>query len=233
MKNVFKYYVVYWAVLASVFNLIVFIAPNEMVGMNKFGGAFWSGYVFIMLAFVGQLVCAYLAFKAENKQKFFYNLPLITISYAATIASVIVGTLCMVIPNLPNWVGIIICLVILAFSAVSVVKAKAAADVVSEIDKKIKVKTLFIKSLTVDAESLMARAKTDEINAELKKVYEAVRYSDPMSEEALSGIESQITLKFDLLSKAVVEGNAEAVKSAAEELVILINDRNKKCKLLK
>lgn len=233
MKNVFKYYVVCWAVLAAVFNLIVFIVPNEMVGMNKFGGAFWSGYVFIMLAFVGQLVCAYFAFKAENKQKFFYNLPLITISYAATIASVIVGTLCMVIPNLPNWVGIIICLVILAFSAVSVVKAKAAADVVSEIDKKIKVKTLFIKSLTVDAESLMARAKTDEINAELKKVYEAVRYSDPMSDEALSGIESQITLKFDLLSKAVAEGNAETVKSAAEELVILINDRNKKCKLLK
>lgn len=233
MKNVFKYYVVCWAVLAAVFNLIVFIVPNEMIGMNKFGGAFWSGYVFIMLAFVGQLVCAYFAFKAENKQKFFYNLPLITISYAATIASVIVGTLCMVIPNLPNWVGIIICLVILAFSAVSVVKAKAAADVVSEIDKKIKVKTLFIKSLTVDAESLMARAKTDEINAELKKVYEAVRYSDPMSDEALSGIESQITLKFDLLSKAVAEENAEAVRSAAEELVILINDRNKKCKLLK
>lgn len=233
MKNIFKYYVVCWAVLAAVFNLIVFIVPNEMVGMNKFGGAFWSGYVFIMLAFVGQLVCAYFAFKAENKQKFFYNLPLITISYAATIASVIVGTLCMVIPNLPNWVGIIICLVILAFSAVSVVKAKAAADVVSEIDKKIKVNTLFIKSLTVDAESLMARAKTDEINAELKKVYEAVRYSDPMSDEALSGIESQITLKFDLLSKAVAEENAEAVRSAAEELVILINDRNRKCKLLK
>lgn len=233
MKNLFKYYVVCWAVLAAVFNLIVFIVPNEMAGMNKFGGAFWSGYVFIMLAFAGQLVCAYFAFKEENKQKFFYNLPLITISYAATIASVIVGTLCMVIPNLPNWVGIIICLVILAFSAVSVVKAKAAADVVSEIDKKIKVKTLFIKSLTVDVESLMARAKTDEINAELKKVYEAVRYSDPMSDEALSGIESQITLKFDLLSKAVAEENAEAVKFAAEELVILINDRNKKCKLLK
>lgn len=233
MKNIFKYYVVCWAVLAAVFNLIVFITPNEMVGMNKFGGAFWSGYVFIMLAFVGQLVCAYFAFKSENKQKFFYSLPLITISYTATIASVIVSTLCMVIPNLPNWVGIIICLVILAFSAVSVVKAKAAADVVSEIDKKIKVKTLFIKSLTVDVESLMARAKTDEINAELKKVYEAVRYSDPMSEEALSGIESQITLKFDLLSKAVAEENAEAVRSAAEELVILINDRNKKCKLLK
>lgn len=233
MKNLFKYYVICWAVLAAVFNIIVFITPNEMVGMNKFGGAFWSGYVFIMLAFVGQLVCAYFAFKAENKQKFFYSLPLITISYAATIASVIVGILCMVIPNLPNWVGIIICLVILAFSAVSIAKAKAAADVVSEIDKKIKVKTLFIKSLTVDAESLIARAKTDEINAELKKVYEAVRYSDPMSDEALSGIESQITLKFDLLSKAVAEGNAEAVKSAAEELIILINDRNKKCKLLK
>lgn len=233
MKKLFKYYAVCWAVLVVSFNLIVFIISNEIVGIDNVDGAFWIGYAFIMLAFVGQLVCAYFAFKEENRQKFFYSLPLITISYAATIASVIVGTFCMVIPNLPNWVGIIVCLVVLVFSAVSIAKAKAAADVVSGIDKKIKVKTLFIKSLTVDAESLMARAKTDEVNAELKKVYEAVRYSDPMSDEALSGIESQIILKFDLLSKAVAEEDAETVKSAAEELVILINDRNRKCKLLK
>lgn len=233
MKKLFGYYVICWTILVVFFNLVVFITTNVIAEMNKFGEAFWVGYGFIMFMFAGQLLCSYFAFKEENRQKFFYSLPLITISYAATIVSIIVGTLCMAIPNLPNWVGIIVCLVVLIFSAVSIVKAKAAANVVSDMDKKIKVKSLFIKSLTIDVESLMARAKTDEASAELKKVYEAVKYSDPMSDEALTGIESQITLKFDLLSRAVAEGNIDEVKSLSRELIIFINDRNKKCKLLK
>lgn len=63
-------------------------------------------------------------------------------------------------------------------------------------------------------------------------MFEAVRYSDPMSNDALAGVESQITLKFNELSEAV-SGGADNVKNIADELVILIGDRNKKCKLLK
>ena len=39
-----------------------------------------------------------------------------------------------------------------AFSAISVIKATVAVDVVSEIDEKIKEQTQFIKLLTADAE---------------------------------------------------------------------------------
>ena len=138
----------------------------------------------------------------------------------------------MVIPNLPNWVGIIVCLLILAFTAIAVVKAKAAADVVEKIDNKVKAQTLFIKSLTVDAESLLARVATLEAKDACKKVYEAVRYSDPMANDALAGVESQITLKFNEFSNAVTSG-ADSIGNLANELVVLIGDRNKKCKLVK
>lgn len=37
--------------------------------------------------------------------------------------TLIFGTLCMLIPNLPNWVGIVICLAILSFNAIAVIKA--------------------------------------------------------------------------------------------------------------
>lgn len=78
----------------------------------------------------------------------------------------------------------------------------------------------------------MARAKDDTAKAACKKVYEAVRCSDPMSNDALAGTESQITLKFAEFSDAVQSGSND-ISKLADELTILLNDRNKKCKLLK
>ena len=233
MKKTFNIYAICWAILLVVFNLTAFLIPNEIMGISKFSSNFWIGYVFITIFFIGQLVCAYFAFKQESLKKFFYNTSLITISYSATVLSIVVGILCMILPFVPVWIGAIICLLILGFSAVSVLKAKAAADIVSEVDEKIKVQTFFIKSLTMDAKSLVVKAKSDEIKAELKKVYEAIRHSDPMSNDALTDIETQIKLKFNALSKAVISSNAEETETMAEDLLVLVNDRNKKCKLLK
>lgn len=233
MKKTFHFYAICWIVFLVAFNLIVFLTPNEIAGMSKFSGGFWVGYIFATISLIGQLVCTYFAFQQEKLQKFFYNLSIITISYLASVVSVIVGALCMALPFIPTWIGAVVCVLLLAFNVISVIKATAAADIVSKIDDQIKAQTFFIKSLTVDAESLMAKANNNQTKSELKKVYEAVRYSDPMSHDALSGIEAQITLKFDALSKAVMSGNAEETEAAARELMILINDRNKRCKALK
>ena len=156
MKKVFNSYAIIWAILLAVFNVICFVTPNEVAGMSKFGGAFWAGYVFITIAFIGQLVCAYFALKTDSNTRLFYNIPIIRISYIGLIVTVIVGALCMAIPDLPNWVGIIVCMLVLAFTAIAVIKANTASDIVESIDTKVKAKTLFVKSLTIDAESLLA-----------------------------------------------------------------------------
>lgn len=52
-------------------------------------------------------------------------------------------------------------------------------------------------------------------------------------ENNCTSAESEITVKFAKLSEAVNENNQESVTALATELVILIGDRNKKCKLLK
>ena len=124
MNKNFKYYIAAWAVLTVIFNVIAFATP-AVDGASKFNGAFWSGYVLIMLALIGQLVCAYFAFKAKSKEQLFLKLPLVTISYSALILSFAVGAACMLILNLPNWVGIVLCTLILGVTAVSVIKANA------------------------------------------------------------------------------------------------------------
>ncbi len=232
MKKSIKIYALIWAILLAVFNVICFVTPGEIAGMSKFGGAFWAGYIFITLAFIGQLVCAYMALRTDDKQKLFYNIPVIRISYIGLILTLVFGALCMAIPDLPNWVGIIVCFLVLAFTAIAVIKAKAASDIVGNVDGKIKSQTLFIKSLTVDAENLLDRAKSEEAKSACKKVYDAVRYSDPMSDDALAGIESEIAIKFNQFT-TVANADDKDINTVAEELIVLICDRNKKCKLLK
>lgn len=232
MNKNFKYYAGIWAILLVIFNIVTFVSPNEAAGMTKFGGAFWVGYIFIILAFIGQLAVSFFAFNAKNMQKFFYKIPLIRISWTGLVLTLVFGVLCMVIPDLPNWIGIVACFAVLGFNAISLAKANVAADLVGEIDDKIKAQTSFIKSLTVNAESLMSRAQNETAKSATKKVYEAVRYSDPMSNDDLSGIESEIAIKFNQFAGEVT-ANSEDITTIAEELIVLISDRNKRCRLLK
>lgn len=233
MKKSFSIYSIIWAIFLAVFNVTTFVTPNEIGGASKFSGSFWAGYIFIMVAFLGQLACAFVAFKAENLKKFFYNIPLLSISYGGLVAMLIVGSIFMAIPVLPEWIAIIVCVIILAFNAIAIIKATAAADIVSGIDKKIKTQTFFIKNLSVDAHSLVTSAKTDELRTEAKKVCEAIRYSDPMANAALSDIDAQIKREFKSFDDALQAEDLEIATKASASLVEMIERRNQKCKLLK
>lgn len=232
MKKVMKFYCVIWAILLALFNVISFVSVG-WAETPKYTPSFWIGYIFITIAFIGQLICTYFALKDNDSKKTFYNISLISTSYTGLILSFVFGGLCMIISPLPYWIGIILCAIVLGLNAIAVVKASIAIDIVGEIDEKVKGRTFFIKSLTVDAENLISRAKSEAVKAECKKVYEAVRYSDPMSSNALASIESEITIKFSNFSNAVVSNKFNVASECATELVILIDERNKKCKLLK
>ena len=232
MKKRSGLYIVIWVLLLAVFNLIAFITP-PFFSEVKYTASFWIGYSLITVMLIGQLICALVSMSAESEKKMFYNLSLFKISYAGLIASFIVGGVCIILSPIAYWIGAIVCAIILVFNVIAVLKASIAIDEVEKIDRKIANKTFFIKSITVDAEALMAEAKTDEILSECRKVYEAFRYSDPMSHEALTPIEQDIAIKFGTFMSAVKANDAEAVADNANAILILLNNRNKKCKLFK
>ena len=220
-----KRYIGFWAILFVLFQLIAFISPG-WINVEKYTSSFWIGYVFITASFIGQLICALSALKEENLTKLFYKIPLIRISYIGLIVSFAFGGACMLLSLLPYWIGALVAVIVLAATALSVVKASAAADIVAEIDEKIIHETFFIRNLTAEADGLISRAKTTEDKMLCKKVHEALRYSDPMSSDALDEIEGKIEAQF-----AVFSGSVSS--DAAEELLLLIDERNRKCKFLK
>ena len=225
MKKRFGIYAINWAVLLALFNVIAFISPG-WIWFEKYDAAFWIGYAFISATFLGQLACAWFALKEESTTKLFYKISLITTSYTGLVVTFVIGGLCMLISPLPYWIGILVCSVVLVANILAVIKAVAAIDEVQRIDNKVKAQTSFIKTLTVDVETLISKVQNEAVKAECKRVYEAIRYSDPMSNEALSEIEGYIMLRFAEFS------NSPSTETA-EELLVLVAERNKKCKLLK
>lgn len=232
MKKTFRNYIGIWAALLVLFNVIAFVSVG-WAGQEKYTASFWIGYGFITATFLGQLLCAKAAFKEDSMQKAFYNIPLIRVSYTGLVCSFVFGGACMLISPLPYWVGVILCAIVLTICVISVLKAATAADLVARVDEKVKVQTAFIRLLTVDAENLLSRAKTETAKVACKKVYEAARYSDPMSSDALLSVEEKISAQMEVLIAAVAEGNDDAIAAAAGEVALLIGDRNRKCKVLK
>lgn len=230
MKTSFKIYALIWAIGFAIFNLVAFVPVVSIEGA-EISSSYVIATIFCDIMFFAQLGCGYFAFKPENKQKVFYNIPIVTTSLMSLLVTIVVAVVLALIPDVPNWLTALILAIVTLISVVAILKSHFVAETISKIDDKVKAKTFFIKNLTVDAETLISKASTDEAKAEAKKVYEAIRYSDPMANEALSSLESEITSKFTAFENAVVSG--EALEETSKALLVLIEERNNKCKLLK
>ena len=215
----FKYYVGSWIAMLAAFNAIVFVCAA-----GNFSTSFWIGYIFITLAFIGQLFCAYMAFKPENLTKKFYNLPIVTESYAGLILMLIFGSIFMAAPVLPKWPGIVICVAIFALTIISVMQASAASDMIEAIDKKVADETAFIKGLTKEAELLVAQAKSEEVKAECVKVYEALRYA-PKRSKYSPEVEREIREKFEELNNVVFDNDFSLVEDVTKTILFLVGGR--------
>lgn len=232
MKKNFKSYALIWAIMLAAFNAVVFLVRPVIPGyVVNYDARFWIAWGFILAAFTGNLVCAYFAFKAQSLKKLFYNLPLITVSYAGLIVMLVLGGALMLIPGCPAWIAAVVCLIAAAVTAAAVVRADWAGKAADAVDEKAKAQTAFIKTATLDAQNIANRAKSHAISAACQRVYEALRYSDPMSSEALSAIEAELTEKFKAFENAVNAGQGAA--DAAQSLLETLEERNGKCKAMK
>ena len=110
---------------------------------------------------------------------------------------------------------------------ICLIGTEVARDEIARVESKVEKKVFYIKSLQVDAE-MLANTETDpDVKAALIKLAELIRFSDPMSNDALVDLEKEISDKFIELKTA--EDKAAIIKV----LDSLIVERNKKAKLLK
>lgn len=209
-------------IVFALFNVIAFVIPTDKTA------TFWTAYVFSVVAFAAQIPLWRIALgKRDTLKSKFLGIPIIHVGIAYLIIQLIAFAIFMIFPTLPVWLAVVVCAIILAISALCVIAGQVGANEINRVENKIKVKRAFIQFLTIDIE-ILAESETDaETKSALKKLAEKVRFSDPMSNEVLEGVESRITAKVEEMKTAVDK------KTLIGEIEILLIERNNKCKVLK
>lgn len=209
-------------IVFALFNVIAFVIPTEKTA------TFWTAYAFSVVAFAVQIPLWKIALgkKVSLKSKFL-GIPVIHVGITYLIIQLIAFAIFMIFPTLPVWLAVIVCAIILAISALCAIAGQAGANEINRVEEKIKVKRAFIQFLQTDIEMLVERETDAETKAELKKLAEKVRFSDPMSHEMLGDLESSITAKVEEMKTAADK------KVLVGEVEALLVERNKKCKILR
>lgn len=214
-----------YAVLAIafvLFNVISFAVPTTKTS------TFWIAYAFSAVAFASQIAIWKFAFKgADNLKSKFFGIPLIIVGIIYLFVQIVAFAVFMALHLTESWIAIVVCTLILGISAICFIATETGRKEINRVEENVEKKVFYIKSLQVDIEMLASTETDSDTKAALTKLAEKVCFSDPMSNTALFDLEGKIADK-------VRELKAAAEKPAIiTELNSLIDERNKKIKLLK
>ena len=220
-KNSSKGYLIL-GILFILVSVIAFAVPTSKTT------AFWISYAFTVLAFAAQLIIWKAALgRSESLKSKFLGFPVVHIGIVYLIVQVIALAVFLLIPTLPIWSAVVVCAVVAGVSAVCMIASYVGRSEIERVSVKVREKTFYIKQLQTEVE-LLAGAETDAATkSELAQLAEKIRYSNPMSDEQLADIEDRITAKI-----AELKSSANKVK-IINELNSLLDERNRKCKLLR
>lgn len=233
MEKYQKRYLLAWGIAVTVFIGTALLVPQQIGEWSKKEGSFWAAFVMVLMLFAGQLACSFVVFREGIKEQMFLRLPIIYVSYMALIIMLIVETVCVVIPVTKNWLGFILGLIILACYGIIVLNTRTASEMIQQTERKVQEETIFVRTLRVEAELLQKQVSAQVISAEVKRVSEAIRYSDPRSSQVLEEVEGRLYVAFSSFSEAVRTEDETLCKEKAEIFLQLLEERNSKCKLLK
>lgn len=220
-KNSTKGYVIL-GILFALVSIIAFAVPTVKTT------TFWIAYVFTAAAFAAQISIWKTALGKEKTLKSkFLGFPVVHIGIVYAITQTVAFAVFLFVPTLPAWSAIVVCSIIAGISAVCMISADAGRNEIERVEAKAQKKVFYIRGLQADVELLAANETNIDIKTALTQLAEKIRFSDPMTNGQLADLEKQISTKVAELKTAL--SKLETIT----ELNSLLDERNKKCKILK
>ena len=225
-KNTVAFGLIY-VILLGVFNLLVFTISKSR------NDVFWLSYGFMTLAFVVQIVSMFLSFKSADVETAFFGIPLASFSVFYLGAELVIGALFMIFQMASLTLALVIQVLVLAVFSIIAIISLLSRDTVQQISDNVKEHVSNLKSVLVDIEMLMDGCTDPELKASLRKLSETVKYSDPISNEAVADVEQRIMRKISELRINIDDNQIADAKQSCADLERLYVERNKKLAISK
>lgn len=212
-------------VLLVLYILVAFLIPFVHTA------TFWVSFVFTLIAFGVVAGAMYIAFvKHPDARSKFYGFPIARIGAIYGLAQLGAGLLFMALSQwAPVWAAILVYAIALGAAVIGLISADAVVDEIKTQDTKLKKDVALMRGL----QSKLNQMAADSAEPALKQLAEDIRYSDPVSTDALTDIERDLTAAVDELQAAVVDGDEAVIRQLARKASAVLAERNRLCKLHK
>lgn len=214
-----------YAILGVLFILVSVIAFAVPVAKTT---TFWILYAFTVIAFSAQIVIWKTALgRGESLKGKFLGFSVVHIGIVYLVGQILVLAVFLIFPALPVWSAVIACTAIAGVFAVCIIASCVGRSEIERISEKAQKKVFYIRELQTDVELMAAAERDADTKTAFAQLAEKIRFSDPMSNEKLTDLEAEISAKIAGLK--TVANKMEAVA----ELTLLLDERNRKCKIFK
>ena len=213
------------AVYLILYHLLVFLVPFEKTAV------FWLSYGFTLAAFflVTTVVQLSTIMRPDAKSRF-YGFPITRIGIIYGLFQLIVSLVIMAFGHwVPWWIAVLVYAFAMGFAVICLISVDTVVEQIHDLDEKLKRDTDLMR--TVQSKVSHVASQCD--NVAVKALADEFRYADPVSSEALTEIEADLSALVDDLQAAVVDGDEAAVQQLCKKTAAILADRNRLCKLNK
>lgn len=226
-KNKLRLYIVL-AILFVVLSVIAFVLPLAKTA------TFWISYVFAVIALAVQIYAYPKAFAGENVKSKFYGFPIARVTTIYLVAQLVLSLIFMIAGKwVPVWIPVILFALMLGAAAIGFVAAEGMRDEVERQDVVHKANVGTMRALQSKAVFVASQCEDAETKKVLDAFAEALRFSDPVSSDALADIEENLTGLVEELGNAVLDKDYAGAQALCTKASTLLADRNRMCKLNK
>ncbi len=221
--------------IAVVSFIIYNTALFSLAGFSSHTATFWISYVFQLLTFVAIIVAiSFLENKKLRMNDWLFRLPLIKHSVIYACVELVISILFMTFSRgIRTGIALAVQIVILGIYLIFALSCFVAKEMVTEVRENVAERNTYIKLLRLDAEMVMRTAGDNQVKKAFEKLAEKIRYSDPISSEKLADIEGELEYCIKVALDAAKRNDSDQCMMCYDKAVLLLAERNEKCKIFK
>ncbi len=215
-------------ILLVVFSAIAFVIPFPK------NIVFWIAYLFGVFAILFQAYIFRASFGDDSARSRFYGFPIARLGIYYLAAQLIVSIVEIALSKiLPVWLVVILNLLILAFALIGCITTETMRDEIVRQDGKLKKEVFNIRELQSISAALVDQCDDEDLKKTLAKLAEEFRFSDPLTSDKTSALETEMKTRIEDLQQAVTDGDIENAKELCNKLTGSLRERNRICSVNK
>lgn len=230
MKNKSLFHIM-WAIALVFFNVCVFV----IAGFTDHTAVFWLTYVFTLIAFaVVEGSTIILGRSGMHMRDWLFGYPIIRYCVIYSVAELVLAIVFFVLEEVVSWqLAFVVQFALVAFYSFMVISCIISKKTIDQVHNKVQKDTKTITLMRVDAEMLVSKCTDPDARKVFAAFSEKVRYSDPVSHEAVVYLENRLKAIIADAKAKLEAGLITEAMDLCNSADLLLEERNMKVKAMK